>query len=177
MGFFDFSAIRKARTDISARHRELDTQIEALRRQRQLIATAPAAKSDIAAEVRRWVRASAEVYAADIKAGLAPLIRSPHLLGTASDAAHQFSLFGAIAPGSMESADVRTMDRLLCGLFPDAVEKSLLRTVEEMAWPGAGLPMSERPGALAKIDAEIGHLSIEFNELTQAAEDAGISLE
>jgi hypothetical protein len=66
----------------------------------------------------------------------------------------------------------------LCSFFPDLIRSKLVAEVDRQLeeWP-SGLPTAERPGAVAKLEAEIRELGVQEEALILEAEAAGIEID
>ena len=176
MGLFDLSPIRKAVRDVAARVRELRGELEKLRRERDTIETAPAARADVKAVLQRQVQAGGERYAELLRGHIEPLIRNTKLLSDPQRAAGTFSMVGATARRDATPTPQST-DLVFYAVAGELVSAALGRVVDAMEWPGdEGLPMAQRAAKLAELDRRIADLTGQEQQLVADANDAGLTL-
>lgn len=171
---FDFLKVRQSVDGLAKQVREIKSQIEAKKRKREDISTAPAARSDIRALMARMVEQRAAEHADAFGKMLAQFARRPDNIVN-PQGMQQTLVLGTPAVGVAPSA--RSLEAGLCNILGDAVLAGLLRQVDEMPWPNEGLPHAERAPLLAKLDREIGELERELAELNGSARAAGIFIE
>lgn len=177
MGLFDLSAIRKSVRDVAARVRELRGEIEQLRRERDIIETAPSARADVKAALQRQVQAGSERYAELLRDHLEPMIRNVRLLSDPKRAAGSFSMVGATARRDATPTPQST-DLVFYAVAGELVSTALGRVVDAMEWPGdEGLPMAQRAVKLADLDRRIADLVAQEQQLVADASDVGLILE
>lgn len=174
---FDFLSIRKLIQSATARLSQVRAEIEALRRERDALLYAPAAKSDVKAWLTAWVRDSSEEYRASLRTSLNTVIRQPSNLSSPAIKQRGVTLTGA-AQQYGESASPVDLDRAMCALMGAQINESVSKLIDEMRdWPEQGLPMKERATKVAELNQRLGKLETEALELARQAEEAGISLE
>ncbi len=173
----DFGSIKRSLQSVAGQVRSLRADIEKLKRTREDVASAPAAKEDVKAMIRAWVETTSEAYQTKLRVMLEGFIRKPawtneqdkvrgHL--TVAGAVHQI---GGVAPGAA------AVDGALCTFFGPALLDSFQKVIDQMDWPAQGLPMAERVRRLDALDKEIETLSKQEAELVAASREAGISLD
>lgn len=172
---FDFLSIKKSVQDLAKQVSELKGKIEALKRKREDIATAPAALVDIKARVTALVDERAAVYSKGFRRQMDAFVRKPERI--AEPGALKQDLLMGLTPEAGQTASVFTLEMGLSALLKDGILKGLMAQIDAMDWPEQGLPFSERSSALEKIDAEISQLEYDLNALNQAARSAGISID
>lgn len=172
---FDFLSIKKSVQDLAKQVTELKKKIESLKRDREDVATAPAALVDIKATVSALLDERAASYAKGFRRQMEVFVRKPGRIGE-PDALKQQLLMG-VPPGAEQIASIFTLEMGLSALLKDVIHKGLMAQIDAMEWPEQGLPMVERARQLAKMDAEISQLESDLNALNQAARSAGISID
>lgn len=174
MGMFDFLAVTKAVRGAAEQIRNLRAETERLRRQRDELSTAPAARADVKAEFTRY----AQSRAADFNAALqkaAAAVASPATFGKLGDgnATRDANLFGL----ADRAGGLYPVDGLLAAMAPELVAPMIARAVDSAPWPGReGLPRAERAAAVAELDRKIAQLLQQERELVAEARTAGILL-
>lgn len=175
---FDFAFLKKTITDLGAQLQAVRSGIEALLREREDIANAPAHRSDVKRlfdeQFARWEL----VYAKSLQQHLEPVVRSLAAFagpGQAENAARYLSVT-SIQPGLSQSPTPRSLDMALFALLGDKLKPAFYAVIDSLEWPGEGLPMAEREVRLAEIDKRLDKLKREELELSQAAAAAGLTL-
>lgn len=176
MLMFDFSSLKKSVQSVADQVKQLRKRIEDLKRQREDIETAPAAKSDIKALVEAWVQSKAVQHQKALRAMLDPFVRKPAKADDVGHVNQYMTLLGAVS-GQNQIADTRSMDAVICGLFGPQILQGLSRSLDALDWPNEGLPMVQRRVALEKLDEEIAALTEEEQALTESARLAGVIVE
>lgn len=170
----DFRKIKKSVEGLASQVGALKEKIELLKRKREDISTAAAAKVDIKQLLTRLVAERAATHERNFATLMHQFARKPSSVNSAPGM-QQSLLIGAPQPGIASSAT--TLEQGLCAVLGDLVLSGLLRQVDEMPWPDEGAPMAERAPLLAKLDREIGELERELAELNGSARAAGIFIE
>lgn len=177
MGLFDLTAVRSAARTLSEQVRNLRAEIEQLRRQRDEIETAPAARADVKAALRRSVETGAERYSEQLQAHLGALIQKPAMLGDQRRFDAAFSLVGAGARGD-GTPTVKVYDGMLSAMVGTLICESLTAAVDAMPWPGPeGLPLAQRVAELDRLDRRIVELLAQEVALIAEARSVGLQLE
>lgn len=175
MALPDFTQIKTALASLKSATRSRRGQLETLRRERDLVATAPAARADIKAALRAYVDASGERYTVLLQRALAPLVAKPIMLGDAERVAGVFGLVAATAPQGNPTP--RGFDMLLSAVAAELTVAAIDRAVDAMTWPAPeGLPMAQRQAELARLDGLIAQIETEEAEVAAAARSAGLLL-
>jgi outer membrane murein-binding lipoprotein Lpp len=172
---FDFLSIKKSVQDLAQQVSQLKQKIEALKRAREDLATAPAARVDIKATVSALLEERAATYAKGFRRQMDAFVRKPDRIG-APGALRQELLMG-IPTEAGQISNLFTLEMGLSALLKDAIHNGLMAQIDAMEWPEQGLPMAERKLALEKMDADISTLESDLNALNQAARSAGISID
>ena len=169
------NSIKAALTGLKTDQRKRRTQLEALRRERDLVATAPAARADIKAALRAYVDAGGARYSTLLQRAVAPLVAKPSMLTDAERVAGVFGLVAATAPQGTPTP--RGFDMVLSGLAAELTVAAIDRAVDAMTWPAPeGLPMAQRAAELARLDGLISKLEAEEEAVAAQARDAGLML-
>lgn len=173
---FDLLGIKKSVGALSEQLRGRRNKIEELKRQREDVATAPAALED----VRAAYVAAVEERRASFRAGLASTVDSlrarPDLLAQPGRVRRGALLF--LASENYSSPEPAALvENGVMALFSEQVIQALSSELEALDWSGAGLPMVKREKKLAELDAEIAKLELEFSGLLAEARSAGIVID
>lgn len=147
---------------------------ETLRAQ-DLVRNAPAHLDDIKAYLRRWAAEQDGAYAADLAASLKPLLTRPLLLK--DDAPRQQNPFSATGVSAGYGTDAAVapvqVDRVLFALFREQAVLALERKLDQMDWSQQGLPLDQRPAAIATLETRLRDLYRQQAELVRQFEEAG----
>lgn len=155
--------------------RQIRTDIEKLERQREDVLYAPTCRADVAAALTSWATRRSADYTAYLGKALKQLQDVPGVAGDPLQVDQRMRDWGLT--GDHREAYHSDIDRALAGLFGNLLAESLQKTIADMPWPEAGLPQSERAGAVAVIDAKLSKLRAAELKLVASAEAAGISVE
>lgn len=171
--FFDFPNVKKALAELTGNVKTLRDEIEQLKRQREEIAEAPAARQDVIRLLHSNIDSMAANYPNEMREGLAQYIASSNT----ADIAQHLPLF--LLPrgrhgqsGMLPASFLRDMVFILGPQFKDGIA----RAIEAMDWPADAISLAERSKRLATLDEKITALEREEGEIRQAAASAGISL-
>ncbi|MDP1649651.1 MAG: hypothetical protein Q8M01_15825 [Rubrivivax sp.] len=169
------TSIKAALSGLKTDQRKRRAQLEALRRERDLVAAAPAAREDIKAALRAYIGAGGERYTVLLQRALAPLVAKPIMLADPERVAGVFGLVAATAPQGNPTP--RGFDMVLSSLAAELTVAALDRAVDGMAWPAPeGLPMAQRQAELTRLDGLIAKLEAEEENVAAQARDAGLML-
>lgn len=169
------NSIKAALTGLKTDQRKRRAQLETLRRERDLVATAPAARADIKAALRAYVDAGGERYSTLLQRALAPLVAKPSMLADQERVAGVFGLVAATAPQGNPTP--RGFDMLLSAVAAELTVAAIDRAVDAMTWPAPeGLPLAARAAELARLDGLIAKLEAEEEAVAAQARDAGLML-
>lgn len=175
MAMFDFLTVKKTVQDLASKARSLKDKIEELKKQREDIATAPAAKSDIKAQISRVIEERATQYEKHFRRQMDRFIRTPARI---TDAAQlRQNLFLAIPPENGQTASFLTSEMGMAAIFKKLMIDGLHAQVDAMEWPDQGLPAAERARAILELDDSISRLELELSEMLGSARSAGISID
>lgn len=175
MGMFDFQMFKKSVQSLAGEVRQARAEIEQLKRKREDIANAPAAKVDIKAAYAALIERRAEIHAKGFNRQMERFVRAPGSVKKPEVLNEQLLL--AVTPSADGIANFMTMESGVLVLFKSAALKALNEMIDAMPWPGEGLPVDERDEVLAKLDKEIAELQAQVQELTSNAAAAGISID
>jgi hypothetical protein len=135
-------------------------QITETRRERDALAVAPLTKAEAADRIQAWLDAEAKRARLDLVAGeFAAPGRGP---------GHPFRV--PVRAGEQRSAD---LGPVLAALFSDQVKAAILDALPADA---DAIPMADRPGHLAELDARVRELEAEEERLIEEAEAAGVEI-
>lgn len=169
------NSIKAALSGLKTDQRKRRTQLEALRRERDLVATAPASRSDVKSAVRSLIGANAARYNTLAGRALQPLIGKASMLSDPERVSTTFGLLGATAPNGNPMP--RGFDMLLCAVAGEAAAAALDKVIDGLEWPGPeGLPAGQRQAELARLDGLIAKLEAEEETVAAQARDAGLLL-
>lgn len=172
---FDLLSIRKTVQDLASRVRESKASIEKMKRQREDIANAPAAKSDIKAHLTQLVEQRSKIYETSFRKQMERFVRSPARINDATIMRQDLLISAAPDPGQM--ANMLHAEFGLSALFKEQVLKALHAQVDAMDWPVEGMPATERAKAMKDLDESISKSERELAELLSSARAAGIAID
>lgn len=175
MGSFDFLSFRKTVQDLASKARALKEKIEQLKKQREDIATAPAAKSDIKAQITQAIEERAKQYEKHFRRQMERFVRAPARVSDPAQLRQELLL--AITPDNGQMASFYTAEVGMAAVFKRLMLEGLHAQVDAMEWPDQGLPAAERAKVIHELDASIGALETELSELLGSARSAGISID
>jgi len=170
---FDFNFLRKSVADLAQQTRELRGEIQALKQQREQIASASVHRSDLKACLDQVCQVRAAEYRASMAAHLKGMGNDCHSLQGHVD--HGYLRLSAPLPG-VAGVTPGMVEGMLCALLGDQLKLALFRVIDELDWPDEGLPMIERADALKKLDSQIDKLIEKEQGLVKSAREAGISI-
>jgi len=150
--------------------------LEDLKRKREEIEAAPAAKSDVIAAIERHVDDIAKNYEAKLTDSLMGIARLPLELNAPNVANRDryiWKFFGYAHSGKL-SDGVAAQGALILMIGPDVVKTALRRKVEALPYQD-GLPLTERAAKLQRLDEKIGKAEAALDDLRRAVSASGIS--
>jgi hypothetical protein len=170
------STLRQQVEAISGQINGLRSRLEDLRVERENVANAPLARSDIKALAREWIARRADLYAKQLRVTLDGLIRNPAAVQAGN--LHELTLTGSSynKAGGLDPTR-HGVDGALCALMGPTLATALDGVIDAMDLPAEGLPFEQRAARLAQLDATIQQLVAEERELSDAARQAGIVIE
>ena len=173
---FDFQFFAKSLKGFAAELSQVRNSIENLEREREDILYAPVCRSDVTASMTAWVERRRAEYAGHLGKVVGALINVP---SAASDPAQVDSrLRVAGLSGDRVELHHIEVDLAIAGLFGNLLNESLQKSIAALPWPAnAGLPMSQRSGEVAKVDAQLIKLRATEARLVDDAKSAGINVE
>lgn len=175
MAMFDILTVKKTVQDLVSKARSLKDKIEELKKQREDIATAPAAKSDIKAQISREIEDRAAKYEKHFRRQMDRFVRAPARIADGGQLRQD--LFLAITPENGQAASFLTAEMGMAAIFKKLMIDGLHAQVDAMEWPDQGLPAAERARSILELDDSIGRLERELSELLGSARSAGISID
>lgn len=173
---FDFAAVKRSVQGLEERLKSLRDEIEELQKKRQAAHYAPAAREDIKAMVRSWVRDSGEGYLQSFQEAIAAMARNPVAMDK-PERAKQLASFGASGLAYGEGADPRVFGQAICALFGGPIVDALAKAVDSMDWPANALTTEQRRKEIATLDSRIAKLQEEESDIVNKAAEVGINLE
>lgn len=169
MAIFDFLSLSKKISDLGAEIRGRRSDLEKLRRERDLIAAAPLSKSDAVQAMHRRID---EVGAAHMKI-LSTTLRQV-ALGGSPDRVRDTPILVTAKPDFAPTP--LTVEFGVCLAFGDQMKAAASRIVEGMEWPAGAIDHRNKTERLAKLDSQIGSIESELAALVRSARDAGVSV-
>jgi uncharacterized protein (UPF0335 family) len=173
---FDFSSLRQGVASLGGQVRDLRARIERMKRERDDLIAAPAAKSDLKAAALQHLKAQESAYARVVAAQFATFIRRPERLNDPAMVAKQLGLLGATEKPGVAVAGPQSMDVVLAGLFGPMVCQAYLAAIDALDYE-EGPTNAARAVRIAELDGEIQGLQGQLDELTATARGAGIVIE
>lgn len=175
MGIFDWKLLRSSVDTLVGQVRAIATELETLKREREDIAAATAAKEDVIEHLNRRIDAVAAEYPSDLTRVLGGFLQ-----GDKTDrlSGPTFGL-GALLPqanGAGTGMSAQTLMHGLAFLLRDQLKASVLQAINAAAWPENTLPLAERRRRLADLDDRIGKLEAQEAEMREKCAAAGIAL-
>lgn len=179
--FFDFTAVKKSKESLQKRLFDIRNQTLELQKKVEAIRYAPAAREDVKANVRAWVKDAADNYAKTLLEKITRLAKSP-----VNPNGHDLRAFvtfgGATGPnGSRINQDfqpsTQEIGQSMCALLGPVVLDSLLNAIDAMPWPENAVPMADRESLIAELSQKISKLIAEEDQIVNQASEAGLSLD
>lgn len=173
---FDFQFFAKSLKGFAAELSQVRNNIETLEREREDILYAPACRSDVIAGMTAWAERRRVEYAGHLEKILRTFINVPGAVSDPAQVDAQLRTTGL--SGDQIGLHHIEVDLAMAGLFGNLLKDSLQKTIDALPWPAnAGLPMSQRDGEVAKIDAQLIKLRATEAKLVNDAKSAGINVE
>lgn len=169
---FDFKSLRRSVEGVEKKLQAMHTEVADLRRQRERASSAPTSKEDLKNLLSAWVASAGDQYRKSLHETLRKF-RNPRNLSQ-HELASVMSITGAPQPFG-EAIRAQDVDQALCALFAPLLSKALLDEVDSMEWPADTVTATERKAIVEDLDERIGVLDKEIKDLTNAAEEAGIT--
>lgn len=168
MPFLDFLSLNKQVAGIGEEIRSRRSEIETLRRERDLIAAAPLSRSDtiralharIDAEGAKHLKIFTGALRQLVIKGCPTRIDGPILAAQRPDVSP--------TPASLEAA--------ISLMFADQFKASVAGVVESMEWPEGSIDHADKVQKLAVLDSKIGKVETDLTALVRSARAAGISV-
>jgi hypothetical protein len=173
------AAARDAVGGLQATFGAAKKELDALQADRDEIARAPTARSDIKAAISVWV----DEQAADYRAKLDPIFDVLSALPGEIDAAlrpeggreHLTRLFGQ-ARFSLNH-EAAAVGALVLSVGPDAAKAALHRELERALPAEGGMPKAQRDAELARLDAEIRDRTTALDQMRRDSTQIGLVLQ
>lgn len=172
---FDFLTVKKTVQDLASKARSLKEKIEQLKKQREDIATAPAAKSDIKAQITQAIEERSKQYEKHFRRQMDRFVRAP--ARAAEPGQLRQDLLLTITPDNGQMPSFYTAEAGMAAIFKRLMLEGLHAQVDAMDWPEQGLPAAERAKALGELDTSIAKLESELSDMLGSARSAGISID
>lgn len=175
MGLFDFNSLKKAVATLGDGLADVRANIYTLRGEREQVANAPPAKSDLVKAYSEWVHSARATYENGLVRSLEPLLRKPGVLLERERAQKHMSVVCAsVKPENELTAG--NLDAALCFLLHDQIVAAIEEAINKMPFEG-GLPMAERAKKLQQLDEQIARLEAEESAFLDTAREAGVLIE
>lgn len=174
---FNFGLIRKTLSDYAKALRDIRLEIESLERQREDLLFTPASKTDVRVAMRAWVDGNRSRYVSLLQKDFAVLANSRKQLEDPSAVAQRMAINPLVEtpPTSMHVVRERAgIDFAVCGLFGDALLKSIDAVLDGMQWPDNALSNSDRVSKLNELDAKLERLKAEEQKMVDVATKEGL---
>lgn len=174
----NFKSIQTWLADYAGQLKKLRADIEDLEVQREDVLFAPPAQADVQAALASWVESQRSTYQDALKKNLTNLATNRHLIETPE----MVSRFMVAAPFMRPASTAggfhnRDNDQAICGLFGDAIIKSISTTLSQLDWTKDGMSAADRVRRLVELDKKLETLRAEERSFVAAAADTGISVE
>lgn len=168
MPFLDFLSLRKQIADAGEEIRIRRSEMETLRRERDLIAAAPLSREDtikaLHARIDQEGAKHLKIFTGALRQlvikGCPTRIDSPILAAQRPDVSP--------TPASLEAA--------ISLMFAGEFKASVARVVESMEWPQGSMDHADKVQKLAELDSKIGKVETDLTALVRSARAAGISV-
>jgi hypothetical protein len=175
---FDINPLRKSIAELSGQVRELRQTIERKRREREDIATAPPSFEDVYDVFVGWMDRTRDDYLKRLRFTWGSAFASVEALQNPEQVTRRMTLAGKTKHVGGLGGDLGSdVDGILCCFFGDQVREALKKAMLSDAWPAGGLPIKQRAAKLKELDAELERLTRKHDELTAAANNAGIRID
>jgi hypothetical protein len=172
---FDFLGIGKTLKNFAAELSSVRLQIETLTREIEDTQYAPGTHDDVLKALEIWATENAVRYQNYLKTELEKLVLQPSMLLDKA-AVHAHLHRRGILPDPSGGLPI-SRDMQMCGLLgPEGFVELMKKQMQALEWPAPGLPMADRPAAIAVLDKKIAKLRTRETELIQSAEKAGLSI-
>lgn len=169
------AALRRAVKTFEERRQAVRTELERLRRERDAIMYAPAARADVKSALSRWVEETGHAYGDRLITNIGELIRQPSSMDGSRRVAQLMSVAQPTKFGG--EADARAFDSAFCAILGAQLTEALHAAIDRAQWPEEGLPLAQRKVKLADLDAQIAALQAEENSILDEAQAAGVILQ
>lgn len=173
---FDFLNIKKAISLYGQKIKEVQSEIEKLRQDREDVLFAPTSRDDAKAAMATWIAARAQAYRTSITKGISDLALNRRALEDPAAFAEMADRLPLVHKRIYGPAD-GSVDLMVCALFGDALLKAFDEVINGMDWPEGSLSNDQRKQKLAVIDAKLAALLETEKQLVVAGADAGLSFE
>jgi len=171
-GFF-----KKALGDIKSSYRSKVDKCEALKREREELAVAPATREEHIEYLHAQVDRDASAYTKKLHDSLRSnldFLRSDSQ-GPGGEPSRA-SIFTARRHPEVPPT-LADVEMCLCYFFPDEIKKSIASAIQAMEpWPNSQKPRKGREAKLQKLDKEISALEAEIKAMKIEAAESGVML-
>lgn len=168
----DLSAIKSALSKLAQQKREMNADLEGLKRRREDLQAASLTREDVLAKLCDYIDRAGAPHEAIIKTAVETVRSTPgRLLGG------QFEEGRPVRPYLLADVGKREMsEAAFLYLLQQPLKEAVRTVIEAMPWPEAGPPEAVRVVELARLDQEIADLEDKLRELQQAAIEAGATI-
>lgn len=169
---FDFKSLRNTVESVNKKHADLQQQIATIETKVSQMRSAPLSKSDLHDMADRWVQSSAS--------GLTPVVAS-YLSGRFRSVVGGLGVpemrgFSVVKDGHGELSP-EVLEGMLCAAFGANIKQALHKAIDEIDWPGAGLPLGKRQAEIERLSDLAQELRVELEKLLDDAHEAGIKID
>lgn len=172
---FDFLGIGKTLKNFAGELSSVRLEIETLTREIEDIQYAPGTPEDVVKALEIWAADNAVRYHNYLKTELGKLVYQPSMLADKA-AVHAHLHSRGFLPDPSGGLPI-SRDVQMCGLLgPAGFMELMKKQMQALDWPAPGLPMADRPAAIAVLEKKISKLQAREKELIQSAEKAGLSI-
>lgn len=170
---FDFLGLRKSVESLGSTYQKLRAEIEALKRRREEIDTAPPGRQDMIDILCGNIDQAAQEYPAAL---LRQIGSAMHGNKTANMKNWRLGMLLPQANAADGNIGPQSLMTGLAFIFNAEIKASVARAVQAMEWPDNSIPLAKREKELSRLDAEIASLEKELAALGSDAAKAGIHL-
>ena len=180
---FDLDSIKSAFGSYSSNLKKLRDDIEALERKIEDVMFAPVSKNDARAALHAFVDAQQSEFKTALLESVSDFPTNSRLSSDQANLSERMRRqplpnVGLISMDHRHGKlDACSLQRTLCGLFGDAMKKSLSEALDAVDWPKGSILQADRQKRLSDLQAEMQRLKEEEERLVKAAEDMNLNVE
>lgn len=164
---FDFLSMKKNVDSLQKRYEDTKAELVAVNTRIRQVGEAPMNKADLVKIVDPWIKKSAAAFAPAVAAHCTKHYRRGN--------GDRFGFF-ALVKNNADDLTVSAMDGAMCAVFGEQIKRAIVAAIDEMEWPGEGLPIVQREIEVKRLHKRAEDLYQEIEEITQGAAAAGIYL-